>query len=62
MILSLAIFFPALALVMVRPRPLNEATAAALGAAVMLITGVVSFPEAWAVLQANASVLLSSWD
>jgi arsenical pump membrane protein len=58
MILALAIFLPAIALVMVRPRPLNEATAAALGAVAMLIAGVVSPSQAWGVLLANANVLL----
>jgi arsenical pump membrane protein len=43
---------------MLRPRPLNEATAAALGAAVMLIAGLVSPSQIWQVLHANANVLL----
>ncbi len=43
---------------MVRPRPFNEATAAALGAVVMLIVGIVSPLQIWEVLQANANVLL----
>jgi arsenical pump membrane protein len=58
MITSLIIFVLAIALVMVRPRPFNEATAAALGAAAMLIAGIVSPVEAWQVLQANANILL----
>jgi len=58
MILALTIFLIAIALVMLRPRPLNEATAAALGAAALLIARVVSPSEAWNVLQANANVLV----
>ena len=58
MVLTLVIFVLAVALVMVRPRPFNEATAAALGAAVMLIVGLVSPSQAWDVLQVNANVLL----
>jgi arsenical pump membrane protein len=58
MYLALAIFIPAIALVMIRPRPLNEATAAALGAVVMIAVGVVSPLQTWEVLQANANVLL----
>jgi arsenical pump membrane protein len=58
MVLSLAIFLPAIALVIWRPRPLNEATAAALGAAAMLIAGVVSPGQTWQVLIANDNVLL----
>jgi arsenical pump membrane protein len=58
MALSLIIFIPAIALVMLRPRPLNEATAAALGAAVMLIAGVVSPLDTWEVLKSSANILL----
>jgi len=58
MVLSLAIFLPAIALVIWRPKPLNEATAAALGAAAMLIAGVVSPLQAWQVFLANDNVLL----
>lgn len=58
MVLTLVIFTLAIALVMTRPRPLNEATAAALGAVVMIIIGLVSPAQAWEVLQANANVLL----
>jgi arsenical pump membrane protein len=58
MYLTLAIFILDLALVMVRPRPFNEATASALGAAVLLILGIISPAQTWEVLQANANVLL----
>ncbi|MBN1188903.1 MAG: arsenic transporter [Dehalococcoidales bacterium] len=58
MFLALAIFIPAIALVMIRPRPLNEATASALGAAVMILTAVVSPDQAWDVLKENAGILL----
>jgi arsenical pump membrane protein len=58
MALSLIIFIPAIALVMLRPRPLNEATAAALGAAAMLIAGVVSPLDTWEVLKSSANILL----
>jgi arsenical pump membrane protein len=58
MILTLAIFIPAIALVMIRPKPLNEATAAALGAMAMVIAAVVSPFQVWEVLRTNAGVLL----
>lgn len=58
MVLTLAIFVLSMALLMVRPKPFNEATAAALGAAIMLIAGIVSPSQAWNVLQTNANVLL----
>jgi arsenical pump membrane protein len=58
MILTLAIFIPAIALVMIRPKPLNEATASALGALAMVLAAVVSPLQVWEVLQTNASVLL----
>ena len=58
MISALVIFILAIVLVMGRPKPFNEATAAALGAVVMLIAGVVSPFQVWDVLQANANVLL----
>jgi arsenical pump membrane protein len=58
MLLSLIIFIPAIALVMLRPRPLNEATAAALGAVAMLIGGVISPFDTWEVLKSSANILL----
>jgi arsenical pump membrane protein len=58
MVLSLAIFLPAIALVIWRPKPFNEATAAALGAAAMLIAGLVSPLQVWRVFLANDNVLL----
>jgi arsenical pump membrane protein len=60
MVLTLSIFAVSISLVMWRPRMLhlNEATAAALGAAVMLLIGILSPLQAWNVLQANANVLL----
>ena len=56
--LTLGIFLGAITLVMVRPKPFNEATAAALGAAAMLIFSIISPVQAWEVLQANANILL----
>jgi len=58
MILALSIFALTLILVMARPKPLNEATAASLGAIVMLASGVVLPPEAFEVLRASANILL----
>jgi arsenical pump membrane protein len=58
MFLTLAIFILDLALVMVRPRPFTEATASALGAAILLILGLISPAQTWEVLQANANILL----
>jgi arsenical pump membrane protein len=58
MYLSLIIFIPAIALVMLRPRPLNEATAAALGAGAMLIGGVISPFDTWEVLKSSTNILL----
>jgi arsenical pump membrane protein len=57
-VLTLCVFAATLALVMVRPKPFNEATAAALGAAVMLISGIVTPTQALQVLEVNANVLL----
>ncbi len=58
MFLTLAIFILDLALVMVRPRPFTEATASALGAAILLILGLISPAQTWEVLHANANILL----
>jgi len=43
---------------MLRPKPLNEATAAALGAVAMLIAGVISPLDSWQVFRDNLNVLL----
>jgi arsenical pump membrane protein len=56
--LTLGIFLGAITLVMVRPKPFNEATAAALGAVAMLVFTIISPVQAWEVLQANANILL----
>lgn len=58
MVIAIVIFVLALALVMLRPKPFNEATAAALGAALMLAAGVVSPAQALSALRDNANVLL----
>ena len=58
MLLAIALFVITLALVMLRPRPFNEASAACLGAFLMVVTGVVSLPDTLAVLKENANVLL----
>lgn len=58
MLLALVIFVLCIALVMWRPRPFNEATAAALGAAIMVIASVVSPQQAWQVFVTNLNVLL----
>ena len=58
MILTLVIFASSIGLLMVRPKPLNEATAVALGAAAMLVLSIISPLQTWQVLQENANVLL----
>jgi arsenical pump membrane protein len=58
MYLSLIIFAIAIILVILRPKPLNEAAAAALGAVAMLIAGVISLNDSWQVLRDNLGVLL----
>lgn len=58
MILTLIIFFASIGLLMVRPKPLNEAAAVALGAAAMLTFSLISPLQSWQVLQENANVLL----
>ena len=58
MTLTLAIFIPSIALIMWRPRPFNEATAAALGALLMVIAGVISPLQTWEVLESSANILL----
>ena len=57
MIITLIIFMASIGLLMVRPKPLNEATAVALGAAAMLIFSLISPLQTWQVLQENANVL-----
>jgi arsenical pump membrane protein len=58
MLLALLIFIPTIALVMWRPRPFNGATAAALGASIIIIAGVVTPLQSWQVFLANLNVLL----
>lgn len=58
MILALCVFISTLILIMIHSKPLNEATAASLGALGMLVTGVVSPTQAFEVLKANANTLL----
>lgn len=58
MLLASSLFILTLILVMVRPRPLNEAAAVSLGAGLMLATGVVSPGQALEVLRQNANILL----
>ncbi len=57
MILTLIIFAASIGLLMIRPKPLNEATAVAIGAAVMLVFSLISPQQTWQVLQENANVL-----
>jgi arsenical pump membrane protein len=58
MILTLIIFAASIGLLMVRPKPLNEAAAVALGAITMLVLSIISPQQTWQVLQENANVLL----
>ena len=58
MLLALCIFALTLILIMVRPKHLNEAMAASLGAVLMVATGVVSPIQAFEVLKTSANVLL----
>lgn len=58
MVLTLCIFVLTLILIMVRPKPLNEATAAFLGAILMLATTLVSPSQAYDVLKTTANILL----
>jgi len=57
MVPSLSIFILALILVIIRPRPPNEAAAASFGAFIMLAAGMVSPIQALEVLRASANVL-----
>jgi arsenical pump membrane protein len=58
MILTLCIFVFTLILIMVKPKPLNEATAALLGAILMLAASIVSPAQAYDVLKTIANILL----
>ena len=58
MILTLSIFAITLVLIMVRPRPLNEATAALLGAILMVATRLVSPHQTFEVFKDSANILL----
>jgi arsenical pump membrane protein len=58
MLLSLVIFIVTITLIMVRPRPLNEASASLLGAFVMLLFGEITPLNTWEVFLANLNVLL----
>ena len=58
MVATLIIFIFTLILIMVRPKPLNEATAALLGAILMLATTIVSPSQAYDVLKTTANILL----
>ena len=56
--IALAISILTLILILTRPKPLNEATAAAIGALLMLMFGQVSFAQSLETLRANTNVLL----
>lgn len=58
MILPLVIFAITLVLIIVRPKPLNEGTAGALGAIAMVAVGVVSPEQAFDVLKDTDNILL----
>ena len=58
MILAIVIFAITLVLIIARPKPLNEGTAAALGAIAIVATGVVSPRDAFDVLKATDNILL----
>jgi arsenical pump membrane protein len=58
MILTLCIFCITLILIMVRPKPLNEATAALLGAIIMVAASVVSPGQTLEVFKGSANILL----
>lgn len=57
-ILTIIIFVLTLILIMVRPKPLNEATAALLGAVLMLATSIVSPSDTYDVLKTTDNILL----
>jgi arsenical pump membrane protein len=56
--LTLSIFALTIILIMARPRPLNEATAALLGAVLMLATSIVSPSQAFGALKDIDNILL----
>lgn len=56
--IALSISILTLVLILTRPKPLNEATAAAIGATFMVVFRQVSLPQTLEVLQANTNVLL----
>ena len=58
MILAIVIFAITLVLIIVRPKPLNEGTAAALGAIAILIAGVISLHDVYDVLKSTYNILL----
>ncbi len=58
MILALAIFAATLVLIVLRPRPLNEGAAAAIGAVTVLLTGVISIDDVGEVFWATDNILL----
>ena len=58
MILAIVIFAITLVLIIVRPKPLNEGTAAALGAIAILIAGVISLHDVYDVFKATYNILL----
>jgi arsenical pump membrane protein len=57
-ILAVAIFAVTLVLIILRPKPLNEGTAAAMGAVTILITGVISMEDVYQVFWATDNILL----
>jgi arsenical pump membrane protein len=58
MILAIVVFAITLVLIILRPKPLNEGTAAAMGAIVLVVTGVVSTGDVFDVLKAADNILL----
>ena len=58
MILAIVIFAITLVLIIVRPKPLNEGSAAALGAIAILIAGVISLHDVYNVFKATYNILL----
>jgi arsenical pump membrane protein len=56
--LTLSIFILTIVLIMARPRPLNEATAALLGAVLMLAAGIITPKQSFEVLRDTSNVLL----
>ena len=58
MILAIVIFAITLVLIIVRPKPLNEGSAAALGAIAILIAGVISLHDVYDVFKATYNILL----